>query len=82
MDELEEFARWYESELKKLEDEKGIPLEKREKMGLVQQILESKKRILEASSCSFILFLDSSAVELNPFFLSSLKKFLFHPLAF
>ena len=35
MEELEEFARWYESELKKLEDEKGIPLEKREKMGLV-----------------------------------------------
>jgi gluconate kinase len=54
MDELEEFARWYESELKKLENEKGIPLEKREKMGLVQQILESKKRIKEQEEASNI----------------------------
>jgi len=45
LDTLEDFARWYEDEVKKNEEERGIPEALRQKMSLVQEILDSKNRM-------------------------------------
>jgi hypothetical protein len=44
IDELMEFASWYENKLEKSYEEKGTPMEEREQMGLVKMLEESKAK--------------------------------------